>query len=350
MVQQPNPSDRPKPAFTLIELLVVVAIIAVLISILLPSLSQARKQARAVVCLAHIRGTLQAEASYRLPNNDYIPGPNTTGLSLHRDGAYQFGSDTPTQDWDWLSPILGQAFELPGDRLEKYQEICMTKMRCPENKERYGTQFTGPKLPMFEKYGEHPYILSYITPAYFHLIPNPGGSSSNPPFEYAPTSSSVSLPNSYRPQAQRVGKLLSEKVLLFEGGRYYDGPENGFDYTTLTNTTGITGNPQGNFSSIGPAFSNGGGEIAYYDKDAGGGLRPTDLFLKVGLRHNKRMQVGFFDGHAAPLSAEEAADVSYYVPGGSEIPSASQARRLWINILSVARNSNYLYLPKTPIR
>lgn len=50
--------------FTLIELLVAIAVIAVLIGIMLPTLGQARKSARSLVCLSNIRQIEVAHALY----------------------------------------------------------------------------------------------------------------------------------------------------------------------------------------------------------------------------------------------------------------------------------------------
>ncbi|HNQ24975.1 MAG TPA: type II secretion system protein [Phycisphaerae bacterium] len=51
-------------AFTLVELLVVISIIALLVSILLPSLSAARDQAKAVVCLSNTKNVGMAVTHY----------------------------------------------------------------------------------------------------------------------------------------------------------------------------------------------------------------------------------------------------------------------------------------------
>lgn len=53
---------RKRAGFTLIELLVVISVIALLVALLLPALQRARKQARAIVCRAHLKqwGTVLA--------------------------------------------------------------------------------------------------------------------------------------------------------------------------------------------------------------------------------------------------------------------------------------------------
>ena len=71
-------------AFTLIELLVVISIIAILISILLPALAKARELANRAVCMANIRGIVQAMMVYAQSNDGgfpatYVPGPESDG-------------------------------------------------------------------------------------------------------------------------------------------------------------------------------------------------------------------------------------------------------------------------------
>lgn len=340
-------------AFTLIELLVVVAIIAVLISILLPSLNQARVQARAVVCMAHVRGTLTGGSNYFLENNEFVPGPNTTGLALHQGAQYQFGANSPTQDWDWVSPILGQSFALPGDRLEKYEELCMTKLRCPENDERYTVRYRGPELPMVQKTGQHPFVLSYLTSPYIMLYTQPKrqrGGSTDRSKEYLARNDVIQLPSTFEPRLTKIGKTLSEKILLFEGAKYYDPSIRGFDYTTTTNASGLSGSPQGNFYARGPAFNTGDGEINYY-LFRNNAFQLSDDYKRVGLRHNGRMIPGFFDGHAEAMGPREVMDPSYFAPSGSTVYAAKQTE-LWINLLSAHESggSSYIYPGGTTIR
>ena len=76
--------------FTLIELLVVISIVAILISILLPALAKARELANRAVCMANIRGIIQAMLTYGQSNNGVFPshGPIWTGADQYWNGPF----------------------------------------------------------------------------------------------------------------------------------------------------------------------------------------------------------------------------------------------------------------------
>ena len=62
-----------KAGFTLIELLVVISIIALLLSVLMPSLNQAKKSAKRVVCGSQLKQIGVVAYLYGSENNDWLP-------------------------------------------------------------------------------------------------------------------------------------------------------------------------------------------------------------------------------------------------------------------------------------
>ncbi len=67
--------------FTLIELLVVISIVAILISILLPALAKARELANRAVCMANVRGIIQAMIAYSQSNSGVFPCTQASGTN-----------------------------------------------------------------------------------------------------------------------------------------------------------------------------------------------------------------------------------------------------------------------------
>ena len=74
----PHSPRKAPPAFTLIELLVVIAIIAVLVGILLPALGSARKSAKSLLCASRMRQVALGWQIYAVDNDD-ISAPAQPG-------------------------------------------------------------------------------------------------------------------------------------------------------------------------------------------------------------------------------------------------------------------------------
>lgn len=314
-----------RQAFTLIELLVVIAVVALLIGILVPSLAGARRVARLVVCQANMRSVATSMAVYINDSKDFLPGPNSSGSDLQQGRAYVPGTNTPSQDWDFVSPILGDSMNLSTDQLGKFEQICNLALRCPSNTVRYTQLFAGTPLPSVAATGQHPFVLSYLTPAYFQLYPTGTSVLTGRSVESLPNSEPISLRRGYSPRLDQVGFFPDRKVSAFEGARFWFPTINGFDYSTVTNAAGLSGSPQGNFASRGPAFQ-GSGEP--YFRLAG--QEPTPLFRSVSLRHDNKMNASFFDTHVSSLNNVESADPSLYVPSNSIMRVPSQS--WWINL------------------
>lgn len=340
----PSRSRSHRWGFTLIELLVVIAIIALLVGILLPSLAGAREAARAAVCNAHVRAFSIGLGAYDADNGGDIPGPNTSGFGLSRFGvdAYVAAPDSPSQNWDWMSPLVGTDMNLPVDRLEKFERICMTDLRCPSNTTRYSALFRGEKLPNFDGRGgsNHPYTLSYMTSAYFHHLPaiDPNNPRAWSGLQFLNEDEAIRLPDRWSPRMDRV-VFPAKKAYAFEGARYWwanapGGP--GFDYSTEVSSSGLTGSPQGNFTSRGPAFL-GSGEAPI--RDLRNNWAVTDVFRQISIRHSDRMTTLYFDGHVEMLDADGATDPTLYVPSGSTVWLPA---RLYENNLRNQRNEALL--------
>lgn len=352
-----------RPGFTLIELLIVIGVIAVLFSVLATAFAAARSAARGAECLANIRSFVTLLTLYADANDGFMPGPNTSGAALDDWGQAKYfgGAHTPVQDWDSITPLLGDEFgfdprQSREGRLLKYEQLlALPRFRCPSNIQTYDQGvYSGPDLPNIKE----PPVHSYLTPAYFHMYRNfneararrvfttkPFANASHATLaqlklgledDYAnaaatvgslPTATPIDLPPNYTPRIDRAGAPY-RKVFAFEGARFLFGTVNsgdwsrfdgGFDFVTDAATSGLRGSPQGNFSSRGPAFRGSGEPYFTVGQPSDWLAGPSPLLQRVSLRHNGAMHASFLDGHAAAIKYPEIANPVHYVPTGTRV-------------------------------
>jgi len=301
MVNLPTTRRR---AFTLIELLVVISIIALLIGILLPALGAARQSAQGAGCLANVRSTAQAVNAHVADYQGAYPGPSTTGGNVNPTLAT--AATKPLQNFDWISPLMGDLIGLPNDPTERLREMFDNEFRCPSNQEVYpeGTAF-GDLNP-----GADLAVSSYSSPTPLHVVSRSSARSGDV-FIRSWINSEVEIPTNFRPSIDSIGSP-SARVWAMDGSRHVNQSDGVITY----NSAGfqIDG---GNFASWGPALSKIVRNGNPYKRDSEQQIKNSKRFA---YRHQgENMNMAFFDGHAETMDVQESRRVGHYFPGGSTV-------------------------------
>jgi prepilin-type N-terminal cleavage/methylation domain-containing protein/prepilin-type processing-associated H-X9-DG protein len=319
-------SDDRRPrgrGFTLIELLVVVAVIALLIGILLPALGSARRSAWQSKAASTQRQFLIGMQTYANTHNYYIPGINTSGLRHQQIASnaqlqvtVNSGGNVPTQQYDWLSPILEDS-DLPATRadrlyalLENYRDPAMAERAMPDASASFDANAINRIAGNKGGFASPSYMMSFAWQLARETL-NESGSSVVRQWG-APTElqEGIELPDGWFPRLDRVGPAAAKVAIADAVARPISGGiEMNANIWINPTTNPFTGGlfvhdtPTRRVSDI------------YGNRDSGNSTLGENL--RLSYRHNGRMNAGFFDGHVKAINRDESVNPALWFPTGS---------------------------------
>jgi prepilin-type N-terminal cleavage/methylation domain-containing protein/prepilin-type processing-associated H-X9-DG protein len=321
-------------AFTLIELLVVISIIAVLISILLPSLSAARRTGQRVACMAsNLRQIAEGMAQYANDNEEWTPGaPGGSGAYLAGAGA-AFGP--AVQRWDFMGP-LAQMWNMgltpgestsPASVAKRFNELrSHPGFLCPANR-FIATKFAGPAE------SGAGWMVSFNTCRSQLFIRAGSGVEAGFPEDGAglswySNSFEEKLPQKWRPSAKDIG-VPANKIYCADGSRYANAiqpPD--FDLRVQAGWGGAFSDT-GVYSTFSRSWDRsrapGNGDTGSVDPRMYA-FRHSTSEPSVGAPANAfRLNVVFYDGHAATMGDLEASNPHFWLPKDTILQSPASA-------------------------
>ena len=343
--------------FTLIELLVVISIIAMLLAIMLPSLRGAREAARAAACGAILHDFGHGLAVYTNDNEGWLPGYNTSGfrtLALKTkwdtDIGCMFKPDVPVQPWDWMTPLLSGAMELPARRADRFKFL-LEKFRCPSQAHNSALFGSAPDMSDFRAASPWPGV-SYLSPAHFHFCGQQQtsrmlgfleGTEVELRMRAAPPAAisgwEVETAD-YLPMIDQAGPP-ARKIFVADGTRFLPSTKLPLDHD-------VSPNPKwfGSFTDAGGWWT---GSRAYgaaagtptwagTQIQSGSGSLSDGLNLPLTYRHGARndslsgdvrnnrglMQALFLDGHVRSLTDRQSREIVHWYPSGTVVTKSAE--------------------------